>query len=86
MRHECRVDAVERTRTGQQLLSVAALLRGRAEEDYTAGHGPGVRASRGTEGEERPRGGRGDEVVAARVSDAGQRVVLGEEGDRRSGR
>jgi hypothetical protein len=80
MHHQRRIDAVERAGARHQLLAAAVLLRRRAEQ-------PDARRKRGTElgqGERgAERGGR-DQVVAAGVADAGQRIVLGEQRDERT--
>src|SRR3989442_929984 len=64
----------------QQLhLSRAAFLRRRADhQDLT---GEGQRPQRARQRRPRPGAGRGDDVVAAGVPDAGQRIVLAQDGD-----
>lgn len=83
VRHEDHVQAVERPGVDQVDLASSLLLGGRPQHRDLHGDGRGLRQALqgGLEGQ---RGGRpylGDEVVAARVADAGQRVVLAQEGD-----
>src|SRR5690606_669457 len=79
--HDHGIDVVEHTGAGELLLAAAALLGGGADQRQPAAEAlvhPGG-------GEEPTDGGGADDVVAARVADPGQRVVLGEQ-DRKSTR
>ena len=82
MDHHCRVDAVERAGARHQFLAAAFLFGRRPQQTHRAAQ---TIADRG-EAERRPERGRSDQVVAAGVADAGQRIVFGEQGDERAGR
>ncbi len=77
--HHRGVDASEGTGVEQPDLAAAALLRGRADEIDRAREGIALPRER----EERAQRAARDEVVPAGVSDLGERVVLGEDGDLR---
>ena len=70
--HERGVDALERTSLGQDDLPAAALL-GRGPEDH---HGAAQLLGHRGRSDAGPDAGRADDVVPARVADAGQGVVL----------
>ena len=80
MDHEGSVDTVEGTRLTHVDLAAAAFLCGGAEDHDSSADvvGEGGGRQPGTEA------GRGDDVVAAAVADAGEGVVLTENGDRRT--
>src|SRR5262245_18461340 len=79
MEHHRRVDAVERARLEQLDLPAAAFLGRRPEQkDLTVEL---IRDRR--EPEERAYGAARDQIVAARVPDLRQRIVLREDGDAR---
>ena len=83
--HDRGVDALQGSVAGQDLLARVPLLGGRAEQHHPAGG----RVARGhdlVQCEERADAGRRDDIVAAGVADAGQRVVLGADRDGRAGR
>ena len=75
------VDAVEHAAHGQDLLGGRVLLGGRGLQDDAAGQGAWAGAGQGGQGEEGAHGVGAHDVVAAAVADAGQGVVLGEDGD-----
>ena len=75
--HRC-VDVVERSRVGELDLAAPTLLRGRAEDDDAAADLVGHRGG----GDPGTDARAGDDVVPACVTDAGQRVVLAQHGDR----
>src|SRR3989442_10575131 len=79
--HHRGVHRLEDAALDEPHLAAAALLGGRADDlDATLRQ---LVAKRGQRGAGADAGG-GDDVVAARVTDAGQRVVLAEDRDRRS--
>ena len=82
MDHEGGVDPGEDPRLEERDLAAAALLGRSADHPDAAG-----KAGTGDGREEGPRarGGRGDQVVAAAVTDPRERVVLGQQRDRRAG-
>ena len=75
--HQRGVDAVEGTLAGHQDLAAATLLGGRAEHHHSSTR-LGCHRGRGQAGAET---GGGDDVVPARVAEAGQGVVLEQHGD-----
>ena len=79
MRHDRGVEAVERALADHRNLAAVDLFGGRADDVHAAlqiiDHGADAGA--------RARRRRGDDVVAAAVADAGERIVLGKDGDRR---
>ena len=79
--HEGGVDAGEGACVDQPQLAAAALLRGRSDHGHPAAELVGQCSRR----QPRPQPGGGDDVVAAGVPDGGQRVVLAQDGDRRTG-
>src|SRR2546428_4177630 len=81
--HHRRVHVLEDPRLHQLDLARAALLRGRPDHLDAAREREG--AERHGQGHPRARARGRDDVVAAGVADAGQRVVLGHDCDRRSG-
>lgn len=74
MDHHGGVDPVERPGAGEEFLAGAVLLGGRAEQHGRAA-GP---LQDGDQREEGADGRGADDVVPAAVTDAGQRVVLGQ--------
>jgi hypothetical protein len=80
MQHERGVDVVEHAGLGEQDLAAAALLGRRADDQ----HAPGKALAAPGEGEAGAERARGDDVVAARMPDTRQRVVLGQDGQRRA--
>src|SRR5688572_27763780 len=77
--HHGGVDAVEDAGVHELHLAGAAFLGRRADHLDAAGEGQGPERLR--EGGAGPDAGGGDHVVAACVTDAGQRIVLGHDGD-----
>jgi hypothetical protein len=77
--HQRGVDVVEHARLGLGDLASAALLRGRAHDQ----HGPLAPPQHGPCSERGSQSGGGDQIVAAGVPEAGQGVVLQQEGDGR---
>ena len=82
MNHHRRVDAVERAGARHQFFAAAFLL-GRRPQQRTVPHRRSRIAARPSVA---PKRGRRDQVVAAGVADAGQRIVFGEQVDERAGR
>ena len=80
MDHHRRVDAVERAFARHHLLAAEAFLRRRAEIAHAAGQSPVQLRQRHRGAKARRR----DDVVAAGMADAGQRVIFGEDRDGRA--
>ncbi len=80
MKHHGGIDAVEDARLNHLDFAASPLLRGSAQEnDLAAG-----RLGHGRRRDEGPDGAGRDQVVAARVTDPGQRVVLRQDGGART--
>jgi hypothetical protein len=75
--HQCGVDALERPALDHLDLAPASLLGGRAQQEDPPAQLVGQRRR----GEARAEAGGRDDVVPAGVPDAGERVVLAEDGD-----
>ena len=80
MDHHRRVDAVERAFARDHLLAAETLLRGRAEITHAAGQTTPKFRQR----ERRAQSRRRDDVVAAGMTHARQRIVFGEDRNRRT--
>ena len=77
MDHQREMLVAEDAGVDQRLLAVAALLGRRPDHAHAQADLVGDRG----EADRRTERGCGDDVVAARVADLGQRVVLGDDGD-----
>ncbi len=80
MDHHRRIDAFEGALARHQFLAAETFLRRRAEIAHAAGQA----AVEFRQGQRRAQSGRRDDVVSAGMTDAGQRVVFGQDGDGRS--
>ena len=79
VKHHRRVDAFEHAGLQQLDLSASAFFGGRADDLHRPWQGVRMTGER----EERAHGTARDQIVPARVTDLGQRVVLGQDGDLR---
>ena len=75
------VDAVEHAASGEDLLGGVGFLGGGGLKDDATGQGRGIAPGELDEGEEGAHGVGAHDVVPAGVTDAGQGVVLGEDGN-----